>query len=43
MQSTREGCGYVTITTYRNFDLLITRSGDSYRAFAVDAPEGEAS
>ena len=33
----------VTITDYRNFDLLITRAGDRYRAFVVDAPEGEAS
>ncbi len=31
------------ITDYRNFDLLITRSGDRYRAFVVDAPAGEAS
>ena len=33
----------MTITDYRNFDLLITRAGDRYRAFVVDAPEGEAS
>ena len=32
----------MTITTYRNFDLLITRFGDRYRAFVVDAPAGEA-
>ena len=24
--------------TYRNFDLLITRAADRYRALAVDAP-----
>ena len=33
----------MTITDYRNFDLLITRAGDRYRAFVVDAPAGEAS
>ncbi len=27
----------MSITDYRNFDLLITRSGDRYRAFVVDA------
>lgn len=27
---------------YHNFDLLITRSGDDYRAFVVDAPGGDA-
>ncbi len=32
----------MTITNYRNFDLLITRSGDRYRAFVVDAPGGDA-
>lgn len=33
----------MTITDYRNFDLLIARSGDRYRAFVMDAPAGEAS
>ena len=33
----------MNITDYRNFDLLITRAGDHYRAFVVDAPAGEAS
>jgi hypothetical protein len=33
----------VTITTYRNFDLLIIRAGERYGAFVVDAPAGEAS
>ena len=33
----------MTITDYRNFDLLITRAGEHYRAFVVDAPAGEAS
>ena len=33
----------MTITDYRNFDLLITRAGARYRAFVVDAPAGEAS
>ena len=28
---------------YQNFDLLITRYGDHYRAFVVDSPAGEAS
>ncbi|RLT39265.1 MAG: CHAT domain-containing protein [Chloroflexi bacterium] len=32
----------MAITTYQNFDLLITRSGDDYRAFVVDAPGGDA-
>jgi hypothetical protein len=27
----------MAITTYRNFDLLITRAGQQYRAFVVDA------
>lgn len=27
---------------YRNFDLLITRAGDRYRALVVDAPGGDA-
>lgn len=31
----------MTITDYRNFDLLITRAGERYRAFVVDAPAGE--
>lgn len=29
-------------SVYHNFDLLITRSGDDYRAFVVDAPGGDA-
>ena len=33
----------MTLTDYRNFDLLITRAGEHYRAFVVDAPTGEAS
>jgi hypothetical protein len=33
----------MTINDYRNFDLLITRAGDRYRAFVVDAPAGDAS
>lgn len=33
----------MTITTYRNFDLLITRAGERYRAFVVDAPAGRVS
>ncbi len=28
----------MTVTAYQNFDLLITRSGDDYRAFVMDAP-----
>ncbi len=32
----------MAVTTYQNFDLLITRSGDDYRAFVVDAPGGDA-
>lgn len=28
--------------TYLNFDLLITRAGDAYRAYVVDAPGGDA-
>ena len=28
----------MTITDYRNFDLLITRAGARCRAFVVDAP-----
>ena len=33
----------MTISNYRNFDLLITRAGERYRAFVVDSPAGEAS
>ena len=33
----------MTITAYRNFDLLLARAGERYRAFVVDAPAGEAS
>ena len=33
----------MAITDYRDFDLLITRAGDQYRAFVVTAPAGEAS
>lgn len=33
----------MTLTDYRNFDLLITRSGDKYKAIVVDAPAGDAS
>ena len=38
----RDDCGGppMTITDYRNFDLLIARAGDRYRAFVVDAPAG---
>jgi len=28
--------------TYLNFDLLITRAGDQYRAYVIDAPGGDA-
>ena len=31
----------MTITDYRNFDLLITRAGECYRAFVVEAPADE--
>ena len=31
----------MTITDYRNFDLLITRAGERYRAFVVEAPAVE--
>lgn len=31
-----------TKTTYLNFDLLVTRAGDVYRAYVVDAPGGDA-
>ena len=27
----------MTLTAYRNFDLLITRAGARYRAFVVEA------
>lgn len=30
----------MSIADYRNFDLLITRAGERYRAFVVDAPAG---
>lgn len=33
----------MTITDYRNFDLLIARAGERSRAFVVDAPAGEVS
>lgn len=33
----------MTLTDFRNFDLLITRSGDKYKAIVVDAPAGDAS
>jgi hypothetical protein len=33
----------MTITGYRNFDVLIARAGKQFRAFVVDAPAGEAS
>jgi hypothetical protein len=32
----------MAVTAYQNFDLLITRSGEEYRAFVVDAPGGDA-
>jgi WD40 repeat protein len=32
----------MAITSYRNFDLLITRAGASYKAIVVDAPAGDA-
>ena len=32
----------MALTAYQNFDLLITRSGEEYRAFVVDAPGGDA-
>ncbi|HSN75591.1 MAG TPA: hypothetical protein VL334_10990 [Anaerolineae bacterium] len=31
----------MTLTTYHNFDLLLTRSGARYKAIVVDAPAGE--
>ncbi|QLQ06714.1 MAG: hypothetical protein HZY76_12135 [Anaerolineae bacterium] len=33
----------MTLTTYHNFDLLLTRSGERYKAIVVDAPAGEES
>lgn len=33
----------MTITDYRNFDVLIARAGEGYRSFVVDAPAGEGS
>ena len=33
----------MTITDYRNFDLLITRAGECYRAFVMDASTSESS
>ena len=33
----------MTITDYRNFDLLITRAGERYRAFVVDVSTRESS
>ena len=33
----------MVITTYRNFDLLLTRAGERYRSFVVDAPTRESS
>jgi hypothetical protein len=35
------GQASVTLTTYHNFDLLLTRSGARYKATVVDAPAGE--
>jgi len=32
----------MAVSAYQNFDLLITRAGDGYRAFVVDAPGGDA-
>jgi hypothetical protein len=31
----------MTITTYHNFDLLITRAGARYKAIVVNAPAGD--
>jgi hypothetical protein len=31
----------MTLTTYHNFDLLLTRAGARYKAIVVDAPTGE--
>jgi hypothetical protein len=33
----------MTLTTYHNFDLLLTRAGARYKAIVVDAPAGEES
>ena len=33
----------MSIADHRDSDLLITRAGEQYRAFVVDAPAGEAS
>ena len=33
----------MTITDYRNFDLLITRAGERYPTFAAYAPAGRVS
>lgn len=33
----------MTLTTYRNFDLLLTRAGARYKAIVVEAPAGEES
>jgi WD40 repeat protein len=33
----------VTVSEYRDFDVLITDYGDRYRALVVESPEGEAS
>jgi hypothetical protein len=30
----------MTITTYRNFDLLSTHNGAGYKVIVVEAPEG---
>lgn len=32
----------MTLTTYHNFDLLLTRAGARDKAIVVDAPAGEA-
>lgn len=31
----------MTLITYHNFDLLLTRAGDRYRAIVGDTPAGE--
>ncbi len=33
----------MTVGEYRNFDLLLTRDGERFRAVVVDAPAGEGS
>lgn len=33
----------MTLTTYHNFDLLLTRAGERYKAIVVDARAGEES